>query len=178
MLAAPQNLWEPGLPALLATRFNSYTALIPSRASPLPQKIRSASGLEGATEPVKAGLPAMQTTRFNSCTALIPSRASPLPQGIRSASGLEGANEPVGAGLPAMQTTRFNSCTALIPSRASPLPQRRSRRKGRLLRSQRNGALHQPQAAGQRTRQGKGATQPQCIVRTAAGGQMKTQRHQ
>jgi len=108
-----------GLPAMQTTRFNSYTALIPSRASPLPQGIRSASGLEGATEPV-GGLPAMQTTRFNSCTALIPSRASPLPLGIRSASGLEGANEPVGAGLPAMQTTRFNSYTALIPSRASP----------------------------------------------------------
>ena len=194
-----------GLPAILATRSGRYTAAMPSRASPLPQKIlpnrrfcwqcktcgswlacdagdavwqvhRSdaiASKPAPTKDPAKPQvLLTMQNLWELACLRCWRRGLAGTPQrchreqarshkrSCQTAGSADNAKS-VGAGLPAMLATRSGRHTAGIPSRASPLPQRRPRCKGRLLRSQCNGALHQPQAAGQRTRQGKNATQPQ-----------------
>ena len=112
-----------GSPAMRAIGSGRQSAVMPSRASPLPQWVRPASSCDGTTKLVGAGLPAMQAIGSGRQSAVMPSRASPLPQWIRLASGCDGTTKLVGAGLPAMQAIGSGRQSAVMPSRASPLPQ-------------------------------------------------------
>jgi len=53
---APQDLWEPGLPAMASARSFSCTALLLSQASQLPQKASSPPRFASTARPVGAGL--------------------------------------------------------------------------------------------------------------------------